>query len=432
VLLFAATRGFILVTLEPAGSDLPLYLEYAHRAIDLGETPYTSAFQIEYPPLAWWVVSGVRRLNGAPLRREYARTFRGIMCTADVVSFWLFAGIVRRRCPGALGLTLITYTVVTALLGHLLYDRLDVGLLMLLLAWAYCWTRRSGGRGASIGWVIGAYGAVGLGIAYKLVPILAAPFLLLAEWRGAGRRTMTLAVVALAAATAFPFVLQYEASGSGALGFLTYQAGRGIEIESLYATIMAAASLVGPPIAATLSHSGTDLTGPLAPAMKALRTMALAGLVGGLALWALRRGDRYTRTAAYQVSCLAITATIVLSNVLTPQYFIWTLPMMLLLATDLFGETPRTHLLAAGLLIALAGLTTWVFPYHFYYADGTTPLALVPIRGDRPLAPSPWPFIVLGVRNVLYLMLAGWLGRRLVTRPDLSRSSGPAAPSPSR
>jgi hypothetical protein len=424
-LLFAGSRGCILFKLQPVGSDTDLYFEYASRAVDLGETPYAGALQIEYPPAAWWVISGARHLSGGPLldprdqsqidasHQRYTRIFRWLMCACDVAAFLLFAAIVRRRRPAALGLTLLTYTLATATLGHLLYDRLDAGVLMLLLAWGYCWIRADADEpGRPLAWTIGAYGAIGLGIAYKLVPILALPFLLLAELLPARRRRWPVVAMTLAVTVALPFVLQYHASGSGTFFFLTYQAGRGIEVESIYATLMEVASLFGPPIAVSLSHGATDLSGTLAPAMKTAATLAEAGLVGGLALWALMRPRRYTPAQAYRLACLTMAAAVLLSNVLSPQYFLWALPMVLLLATDVLGDDARAHLVSAGAVVALAAMTTWVFPYHFYYFGDSTPLALVPMSGDRSLPPSPLPFIVLALRNGTYLALVVWLGRR--------------------
>lgn len=427
LLLFAFTRWFVLVELQPIGTDIDHYFTYVYRAVDLHQTPYAGTFEIEYPPAAWWVISGARYLNGPPVtdprdallvdasRQEYTRTFRQLMCAADVASFLLFAGIVRRRRPQALGVMLVAYTLSTATLGHLLYDRLDTGMLFLLLAWVYAWTRRSSDRPTSTGWMVATYAVLGLGISYKVVPILAAPFPLVAELRGSKRlRQFTLAAVALLAGAAVPLFLQHRISGPAAFGFLTYHAGRGIEIESLYASIMALASLVGPSIAISFAHGGTDLVGPLALAMKTASTLALAALEGGLVLWMILRPGRDARATAGHRACFAIAGAVILSPVLSPQYFIWALPLALLLTMELAGDDRRAVLASAATVLAIAALTTWGFPYHFYYLGDSTPLALVPINGSRPLPPSPWPFVVLGARNLAFLAFMAWIGARLV------------------
>ncbi len=427
LLLFLITRWFILFDFTPIASDIDVrYYPYVERAIDIGDLPYAGTFQIEYPPVAWWVIAGIRHLSGpavpasassgahAASRDSYTSTFRSVMGVLDLASFFLFGAIVRQRRPRALGLLLMTYTIATALLAHVLYDRLDLGVLVLLLAWAYGWTHASREDAEpSLAWTAAAYGAIGLGVAYKIIPILALPFLLRAEWRGAGRvRRLTVAAAMLLATIVLPVVAQYHASGPGTLNFLTYQSERGIEIESLFATIMAIVSLFGPSIAVSLSHGGSDLVGTLAPVMKTTSSVALVALLGGLIFWTDARFSTFTRTSAYQRACFAIAGAVILSPVLSPQYFVWALPIVLLLAADL--APGRALTIVAALVVVLSALTTWVFPYHFYYWGQATPHGLVPINMDLALPPSALPFVVVGLRNVVYLAVVVWLGAKLV------------------
>ncbi len=60
-----------------------------------------------------------------------------------------------------------------------------------------------------------------------------------------------------------------------------------------------------------------------------------------------------------------IPGSVILSNVLSPQYFIWAFPLVLLLAIEIFPEGRVRPLVLAGLLIAVAVMTTWIFPYNF-------------------------------------------------------------------
>src|SRR5262249_49751132 len=152
-------------------------------------------------------------------------------------SFFLWLFIVQRRRPQWIGWAALSYVIVTAGLGHVLYDRLDVGLLMLLLAWAYCWLLAIEAARGSIGWSAGAYLALGLAISYKFVPVIVVPFLLLSQWR-LPRRNLLLpvGVGALAVGSGVPFLIQYISSGPGVFGFLTYHAQREIQVESLYST----------------------------------------------------------------------------------------------------------------------------------------------------------------------------------------------------
>ena len=98
LLVFALSRWFILVEFTPIGSDLDHYFDHAARAYDRQQIAYSDTVQIEYPPVAWWLMSGVRRLSGDPLptpaepaqieatRARYVSHFRQLMFAADLMS----------------------------------------------------------------------------------------------------------------------------------------------------------------------------------------------------------------------------------------------------------------------------------------------------------------------------------------------------------
>src|SRR6185436_8137137 len=119
LLVFALSRWFILVEFTPIASDVDHYFDLAARAYDRQQTAYSDTLQIEYPPVAWWLMSGVRRLAGDPLpnpaepaqveatRARYVSHFRQLMFAADLLSLGLMIAIVRRRRPKALAITLL-------------------------------------------------------------------------------------------------------------------------------------------------------------------------------------------------------------------------------------------------------------------------------------------------------------------------------------
>src|SRR6185437_15749145 len=172
LVLFVATRVALLASPWPHLSDVPRYCDYALRGVDQGEVPYRD-FVIEYPPLAWDLIAIPRWLASercpadasaakqAACRTEYRRVFRGLMLLADVVSLGLFWAIARRHAA-RYGSLCLAYVAVTTSGAYLLYDRLDLGLLLLLLFWAYCWLRSTEGAAGSETWRIVSYGALGL------------------------------------------------------------------------------------------------------------------------------------------------------------------------------------------------------------------------------------------------------------------------------
>ena len=93
-----------------------------------------------------------------------------------------------------------------------------------------------------------------------------------------------------------------------------------------------------------------------------------------------------------------LAGSVILAKVLSPQYFIWALPVALLLAAEVLPDNRQTWLLWAAGLMAVARLTGWIFPHNYgelLHAD------LV-------------PWVVLTIRNLLYLGLVSRLGCRLL------------------
>ena len=127
----------------------------------------------------------------------------------------------------------------------------------------------------------------------------------------------------------------------------------------------------------------------------------LLAFLAGLGLWSLRQGRRFSRQQALATACLALCGSVILAKVLSPQYFVWALPVALLLCTQVLPRRWTYSWLAAAGLIAVARITTWIFPYHY---------------GEL-LDPDLWhaPWLVLTVRNLLYLGIVAWLGVRLIS-----------------
>jgi hypothetical protein len=424
-LLFVLSRGYIIVGLQPHRTDIVDYFYKAISAADLRQVPYKD-FLLEYPPVAWWTIYLPRLLDGQgvtdkndsrqvePAYKTYRRVFRGLMFLCDVGALMLLLMIVRSRRPDWMVWVALTYTVTTALLGYILYDRLDVGLLFLLMLWAKCWTRslenprgKGGISDGTVAWSAAAYAALGLSIGYKLIPVLCVPFLLVSEWHTPRRwARLLMAVLALGATAVFPFAVQYAISGPDVLALFKYHGERGIQIESLFATLMMVGSTLGTSTATIVTHGAFELTGPLAPPMKTASTVALIAFLAVMGLWALVRRSHFTREAAYRMACFVIPASAILSNVLSPQYFVWALPLLLLVGSEILPEGNLRRWVLAILLIVVAGLTTWVFPYHYFSSPDNT-LGLVRWLD---FAPGPVASAVVGARNLIYLGVIIWLG----------------------
>ncbi len=409
-------------------TDLPIYFTYGVRGVDLGQTAY-SEFSVEYPPLAYWAVTAPRQLRRTTVTedelvakvgldgafRHYVALYRGAMIMADVLAFFLVLKIGNRLHPRGSPWMACGYVAVTTPLAHVLYDRLDMLLLLLLMIWIYGRVRSQEAGPLSV-WNVVSYIALGLSIPYKLVGIVVIPLVLFADARqepANRQRFMTggiLLSVCLAFA-AFPFIVQALSSGAATLSFLTYHAERGIEIESTYGTVLMALSLVGLPIETEVSYGSANLVTPLSAGFAAASPFLLLGMLVLLAFTLYRCGDR-DREAGTQAGMLAVLLLLVCSKVLSTQYFVFALPLLLLLTVQL-RPAWSWFLIPAQVVVAIA--TTLVFPYLWfptYIGSGApNPYCLVPDLS--------WlPCLLLALRNTLFLAMvaAFWwalaLGRR--------------------
>ena len=209
--LFILSRSYMLFFLRPKISDVGMYFGYAANAVDLQQTPYTEKFIVPYPPLAYWTTCAPRLLDKRRITSgqdpkigeiyfDYERGFRGLMFLCDLTSFTMLLLIARKRRPQMAAWAALLYIITTSILGHVLYDRLDVALLMLLMLGLYCWTRSLGESSRSIAWATLAYMIFGLGISFKIIPILCLPFFLLADFHTPRRFIrLALAIIVLTA-----------------------------------------------------------------------------------------------------------------------------------------------------------------------------------------------------------------------------------------
>ena len=425
IALFLGTRGYLLFAFQPMSSDVEEpYFSYAVQAADERLTPYQGDFRIDYPPLAWWVIYAPRLLDSQritdvqdsqqvkPVFVFYNRGFRGVMFGCDVASFILLILIVRKRRPQWTGWAALTYTLTTTILSHLLYDRLDMGLLLFILLWAYCWVCSLESQRKTIAWSTAAYLMLGLGISFKLVPVICVPFLLLADWYAPQRSLRwTVGLASLIVAAGLPFLIQYIISGPALFTFIIFHSGRGIAVESLFSTLMILADATFHiPAYPVTGAGGPELSGALSTPMILVSNVLMCGLLGGTWLWAVLRRGNILLQDGYRLACFVMAGAVILSKVFSPQYLIWSIPLMVLLAIDLFPPRKICFWMLTVLLVIIAALTTWIFPYHFIRTP-SSPYGLVPLHvadGISSLAAC-----VVSVRNFVYLATVVWFGVNL-------------------
>ena len=261
---FIGTRVFFYFHLSPSFTDLKLYLKYASKGVDQGLTPYLD-FPFEYPPAAYYVIAFPRwiaserltqdDLNGQPraaVLKDYFHVFRTEMLLCDVAAFGLFLATIYKRRPELLGGAGICYVIATGILNEVLYDRFDAGLLFLLMLWAFLTISSWRENGRRVGWYAASYAVLGLGVAYKLIPAVAFPLLALADLKSIreekGVPRLLAAWLAFGVAAFLPFVWPLITAGKSTFDFLDYHRERGIEIESIYASLLIVLGWFGVPV----------------------------------------------------------------------------------------------------------------------------------------------------------------------------------------
>ena len=331
--------------LREGSNDLSLYRE-AGESILRGEVPYRDFF-IEYPPgsLPAFVPPAFFSASQASFIDLFS-----LEMALTLAAALLLTALGARRLRGSRAWTLpaATFALAALLLYPVAVTRYDaVVALSLGLAVFFA---ALGGRYLPL-----AYASLGLGAAAKFVPALAVLPLALTR-RGAMRGcAVFLAVVAL---FFVPFALL---GGHGLLQSFAYQAERGLQVESLAASVLmffrSVASIVFEHGAFEVRGEGVGLATSLSPFL----TLLLLAVTGFAMWWEFRRcGGLGVGTFPRHAAAL-ILAFMLGSRVLSPQYMIWLLPLVPLSAGGFVGT------IICALFLAACFTTTMIFPFH--YAD---------------------------------------------------------------
>jgi hypothetical protein len=170
----------------------------------------------------------------------------------------------------------------------------------------------------------------------------------------------------------------------------TYHGQRGIQIESLYATLAMIAHFVGLPARVTheygayqISNSFTPLFSRAAPFIMVLSLVAIY-----FSFWNAVRKSKEPSVVMIAFSwsiTTSLLAFMVFNKVLSPQFLLWLYPLAAIISA---GMRRPAFWVTFWLLTAAA--STMIFPYHY--------LELIELR---PLA-----ILLLAARNLLLVALA--------------------------
>ena len=371
-------------SLHPDQNDVALYLDKA-RSITQGMVPYRD-FKLEYPPGAL-IPMTVPYLAGLSSRIDlgaYKVLFAGweafLLLVLGVVIGRIGAFLGDARGPA---LKLLVLTCGAALAMTWRYD-LFPAVLATVAVWAALERRLI---------VIGV--ALGIGVLAKLYPIvllpaLALPWLVPLDLARLVRLGATVGLTILVGL--LPFV---ALAGDDAFQFLTYQTGRGLQIESIGGAFVLLAGLVaGDPVRLSFGFGAVQVEGGLADLLLRLLPAVTVVVFAALAWigWRRVQGDAWVADAEQDgvirpasLVALAFASLLLLlltSKVYSIQYVVWIVPFLA------FVRGPAFWLGAA--------VTALTMPIHpVLYGDLVKQEAL--------------PILVLNLRNALVVALTAWL-----------------------
>ena len=372
---FLLTRGFLLwqtgtpLYESASNPDIPTYERWAEETTSLGQDAYRDV-DIEYPPGALPVIL-------APsVSGDYRTAFIFLMFFVDVAG--LVALLVMARRTG-------TFTGASAwiggalLLGPIAYLRLDM-VPAVITIWALEATQRGSWKRAGWWWILAVFTKL-----YALVLLPAAllrskqPKALLVGVAGAGATFLILV------AFNHPLDMLHDVFG--------YHAGRGLQLESTWATALQAAGHLGHDVDLRVAGGAIEVTSAWASTLKVVG-LACSVLTVAWGTLAIKRADaRDLNAGLYGLLALVLGV----GTVLSPQFLLWLIALAaaaLCFPHDRF----RTALLA---VLPLAFLTQLVYPSMY---EGLK-------DGDL------FPLLVLGLRNLGLIAVGGWVLLSLRRRP---------------
>jgi Glycosyltransferase family 87 len=323
--------------------DVHVYQGYAESFLH-GGLPYRDVF-VEYPPGAFAVFMPPAAFGAS----HYNAAFKSLMALCGIVTILLAAlvlvelGASRTRLFTAVGLLAVA-PIALGPISLNTYDAwpalMSVLALLLLLR----------GRDLLAG------GALGLAVSAKVYPLVFVPLAGVYVWRRAGPRRCAGAfavLVAVAVVVVVPFAA-YDLHGVASS--FRAQAERGLQIESLGASLLLAADRLGlyhARVVETAGVAGRNLSGSL-PHAVAVLTVVLEALAV-VAVWFLYARARDARARLPLAFAAAVAGFLAFTKVFSPQYLVWLVPLVVIT-----GSWVAVSLTAVSLVLA----QVWFFHYH--------------------------------------------------------------------
>ena len=349
--LFILMHGFIFgvlfhLYLTP-NADIGLYLADASKLAS-GLLPYRD-FTLEYPPLSLIFFGLPRVITSSDAL--YTKVFQFELLVFDIIGLVLIFDIAR-RLGEAPWKALSIYTLAVLAVGPIIIQTFDIIPAVMTLAAIYLFW---------LGKHKASWAVLALGTLTKIYPIAIAPIFLLIYFKNRQLKQIrdgAVTFIAVCVITILPFIIL----GSGSiLNLVSYHTQRGVQIESTYSAIVLVLAKLGlTSVTAGYSFGSLNIVNPTAAVLAKFSTyiMVVSLLI---VYWFIYRQvkpgkSQFTRLGAYAL--LTLATTMATSKILSPQYFVWLIPIFPFIC----GRW-RTPILA--IFILIGGLTYDIFPLHY-------------------------------------------------------------------
>ena len=255
-------------------------------------------------------------------------------------------------------------------------------------------------------------GVLGLAVAAKIFPGVLAPLAAVWVWRRAGRREALVCGAVFAGVLALCFLPFAVIAPEGVVASLGRQLSRPLQVESLGAAVLVATKhLGGLAVEMRSSHGSQNIAGTAGTVVGWLQTLLQATAL--VAIWlAFARGPM-ERERLVRFAAAALVAFVALGKVLSPQFLIWLIPLVPLVAG-------RRALAASGFLAAALVVTQLWFPFRYWDYALTFDETVSWLVLARDLA-------LLALLAVLLLRAGVPLGERLDQSVSQARGRSPRA-----
>jgi len=255
-----------------------------------------------------------------------------------------------------------------------------------------------------------AYVLLGLGVLLKIYPGVLLPVFLIQHVRsGTSPPRVAASALWFGLTVAAGVLVSIALAGTAAFDPVRFAIERPVQVESVPATVLSLASLVGWPAAFEHTFNSFNITGPGDRAVSVVFSAVF--VIGSLfVLYRQATGRLTLRQACLACMCLLLAT----SKVLSTQYLIWVLPVV---AIALELDT---------VWILICVLTALIFPGLYFLT------ALIDQAPEPTATAYTWPFLVaIGTRNALLvaatlLALSGTkfeTTMRLTARPPSAQSA---------